>query len=201
MIDTITNKPVTLHQGEKNHIEKFIMSPKFPWFWQDSQTFDKPEYFNKHLPGWLQPMLSHYNGPFLSHTLLRRSEDANESHMSRTASDFSIYYEFFIEIFHRFMIENNLKYSKIFRANLNLNWYNGIEHTEPHLDHPWPHCNFIMYLNTCKDGQTIIWPNDFSTSYVIPCEQYTAVAFHQQWHAHRYPSIGTRRVVFVVTYI
>ena len=78
-MDTITNKPVTLYQAEKNHIEKFIMSPKFPWFWQDSQTFDKPEFFNKHLPEWIQPLLSHYNGPFLSHTLLRRSEDANES--------------------------------------------------------------------------------------------------------------------------
>ena len=99
------------------------------------------------------------------------------------------------------MTENSLKYKKIFRANLNLNWYNGDEHTEPHRDHIWPHHNFIMYLNTCEQGQTIIWPDDFSTSYMIPCEQYTAVTFRERWHAHRFPKPGTRRVVFVVTYI
>jgi hypothetical protein len=201
MIDNVVHAPVTVYPSEKAHIENYIMSPLFPWFWQDTQTFDDLNLFNKNLPTWLQPLLKHSNGPYLSHTLLRRSEDENESHLSRPASDFSGSYEFFIEIFHRFMTEQNIKYSKIFRANLNLNWYNGINHTEPHVDHPWPHCNFIMYLNTCDQGQTILWPDDFGTSFIIPCKQYTAVAFKKQWHGHRYPTAGNKRVVFVVTYI
>jgi hypothetical protein len=201
MLDQIIHAPVTVYPAEREHIEKFVMGTKFPWFWQNQQTFNSEEFHNEHLPEWLRPLLAHYNGPFLSHTLLRRSEDENEGHLDRGAGDFSVHYEFFIELFHRFTVEQGIKYTKIFRANLNLNWYNGEEHTEPHYDHEWPHNNFIMYLNTCEHGQTIIWPNDFNASYMIPCEKYTAVAFKQQWHGHRYPSPGSRRIVFVVTYI
>jgi hypothetical protein len=201
MLDKITRAPVTIYQNEHDHIEKFVMGPTFPWYWQNQQTFNTEEFYNENLPEWLLPHLTHYNAPFLSHTLLRRSDDENVNHLERHASDFSPHYEFFMEIFHRFTVEQGIPYRKIFRANLNLNWYNGDYHTEPHYDHAWPHHNFIMYLTSCEHGQTILWPPDFLTSYLVPCEQYTAVAFRQQWHAHRYPAQGDKRIVFVVTYI
>ena len=201
MINSIINTPVTVFPQEHNFIENFVMGGKFPWFWKAGQMFNTDFFYNHHLPDWFRPHLSHYNPQFFSHSLLRIAEDMNQSHLNRGPNDFSPYYEFFIEIFHRFMTENNLKYTKIFRANLNLNWYNNINHTEPHRDHSWPHHNFIMYLNTCENGETLIWPDDFSATYFVPCNQYTAVTFKQQWHAHRFPKPGTRRVVFVVTYI
>ena len=200
-LSSIYTGTVNLYPSEQEFIDRFVMGPSFPWFWQGRQTFEDPEFYNKHLPEWLRPLLVHCNGPFLSHRLLRTPDIPEQGHQDRPANDYSIHYEFFIEIFHRFMKSQGLQYSKIFRANLNLNWFNGIDHTEPHVDHSWPHSNFIMYLNTCDAGQTLIWPNDFSATYMIPCQQNTAVTFEQQWHAHRYPSPGSRRVVFVVTYI
>jgi hypothetical protein len=106
-----------------------------------------------------------------------------------------------MEIFHRFTVENNIKYTNIFRAALNLTWHTGNLHTAPHVDHIWPHKNFIMYLTDCEDSETIIWSSNFLESYYIPCIKYTAVTFNQQWHAHRYPPLKTRRMALVVTYI
>ena len=200
-LDSIIHNQVVVHPTEQQFIDKFIFGPSFPWYWQNNQTFNDPILYSKHIPSNLRVHIEHNNGPFLSHQLLCRTEDASKGHLDRPATDFSPHYEFFIEIFHRWMSAQKITYSKIFRANLNLTWYNGIKHTEPHVDHEWPHCNFIMYLNTCNAGQTILWPNDFCTTYMIPCVQNTAVAFTQQWHAQRYPAPGTKRIVFVVTYI
>jgi hypothetical protein len=197
-LDLITCTPVTVYPREREIIETTILGQMFPWYYIGQQTMNKSL---EYLPETIRPYISQINSPFLSHTILRRTEEESVNHIDRPLNHFSEFYEFFIEIFHRYMTENKLKYKKIFRANLNLNWHNGNGHTEPHRDHTWPHCNFIMYLNTCDQGQTIVWPDDFSTSYMIPCEQYTAVTFKEHWHAHRFPAPGTRRVVFVVTYI
>ena len=196
--DLIKTAPVNLYPQEREIIETVILGPMFPWYYIGQQTMNKSL---DYLPEPIRPYISQVNSPFLSHSLLMRTEDEHVDHTSRPLNQYSNFYEFFIEIFHRFMVENGLKYKKIFRANLNLNWYNGTGDTEPHRDHSWPHYNFIMYLDTCEQGQTIIWPDDFSVSYMIPCEQYTATTFREMWHAHRFPALGTRRVVFVVTYV
>lgn len=190
--------PVTLYPREKEYIKNTVLSQLFPWYYIGQQTDNKDL---NYLPEYLRTHHKHVNPPFLSHILLTRTEDEKINHLSRPLNNYSVNYEFFLEIFHRFMTENKLNYTKIYRANLNLTWYNGNEHTEPHLDHDWPHYNFIMYLNTCDQGQTLIWPDNFSTTYVIPCVEYTAINFKSMWHAHRFPPIGHRRVVFVVTYI
>lgn len=185
--------PVMLSQQEKDYIEQFVMGPQFPWYWQDYQTLDN-------LPD-LGEGLKSYNSAYLSHILLARAEDPSLSHLERPANHFSRSYEFFIEIFHRFMSMNQLKYSKIYRANLNLTWHNPGAHSKPHKDHVFPHNNFIMYLNTCEDAETVVWTDDFSGMIEIPCQQYMAVTFKEMYHAPKFPPPGSKRVVFVVTYI
>jgi hypothetical protein len=197
----IVHNPVTVYPQERDFIKKNVLGGNFPWFWKSSQMFNTEFFYNKHFPDWFRPYLEQYNPQFFSHALLPVATNSNQSHLTRQAGELSPYYEFFIELFHRFMSENNLQYTKIYRAALNFNWYNDLTHTEPHVDHAWPHCNFIMYLNTCDAGQTLIWPDDFSITNFVPCIEYTAVTFNQQWHAHRFPEPGQRRVVFVVTYI
>jgi len=197
----LTHAPVTIYPSEKQVIDNVFLGPHFPWFWHDIQTTDPKEVTLAAVPEHIRNYFDFYNGPFLSHILLSRTEIEHVQHNSRSAADISTYWEFFLEIFHRYMTENGLKYTNIFRANLNLTWYNGNLHTAPHLDHTWPHHNFIMYLSECEQGETLVWSDDFSTTYIIPPIQYSAVTFKQQYHAHRYPSPGSRRLVFVVTYI
>lgn len=193
----MVHTPVQIMSRENEFIEQYVLGPHFPWFWQDHQTFNN----DSNLPAEVKGKMQFYNGPFLSHTLLHRVEDESVKHTERDSKQVSTHFEFFLEIFHRFMSNNGLKYSNIFRANLNLTWHSSNLHSAPHLDHTWPHNNFIMYLTTCENGHTIIWSDDFSTNYMIPCEKYTAVTFRQQWHAQQYPAQGSKRVVLVVTYI
>lgn len=193
----IVHGGVDLNLREQSFIENYVLGPYFPWFWQNQQTFGDEE----DIPTNKRDYFKSYNGPFLSHTLLYRTEIESVKHTDRPSNQISEHFEFFLELFHRFIVKNSLQYKNIFRANLNLTWHNSNLHTAPHLDHHWPHNNFIMYLTTCDQGQTIIWPDDFSTSYLIPCVQYTAVNFKQHWHAQRYPAPGSKRLVFVLTYI
>lgn len=185
--------PVLLSQHERKYIEQFVMGPEFPWYWQDFQTLDN-------LPDVGKEFKS-FNSPYLSHTLLARADDPSLCHLDRPFNHFSRSYEFFAEIFHRFMSINQINYSNIYRANLNLTWYNPGDHSKPHKDHVFPHNNFIMYLNTCDDAETLVWSDDFSSMVKIPCQQYTAATFKEMYHAPKFPPPGSKRVVFVVTYI
>jgi len=193
--DNTMHSPVTIYKSEHTFIETVVSGSRFPWFWQGQQTFNDAKE-NAALP----KDMKYFNGPYLSHILLHRTEVEEISHLTRIAKDSSEHYEFFIEIFHRWMVEQGLKYTKIFRANLNLTWHNGNLHTEPHLDHAWPHNNFVMYLDTCEGAETLLWDDKFEQMFAIPCVSYTAVTFKSCWHAHRYPAIGKRRLILVITY-
>jgi hypothetical protein len=196
-IPDLVESTVSLTVLEKTHIEEFVLSHQFPWYYQGQQTF----YENKNfIPADVRPHIEYVNSPFFSHTLLIRSENPIDHH-SRKIKEFSAHYEFFFEIFHRWTVENNINYTKIFRANLNQTWFNGHLHTEPHLDHEWSHKNFIMYLTDFDEGQTILFSDDFQTLFYLTPKKYTAISFNYRYHAHRFPKVGQRRVVFVVTYI
>lgn len=197
----VTHAPAYVLDIEDKVINDVVFGPNFPWYWQNYQTIYDDETVKNQLPMELRDHIKFHNGPFLSHSLLSRAISGTEKYTERPTDHTSIYWRMFLEIFHRFTVDNNIKYTNIFRANLNLTWYNVDVHTSPHIDHEWPHNNFIMYLSNCTDGETIIWPDDFSTSYRIPCIKYTAVTFKQQWHAQRYPAPGTKRISFIVTYI
>jgi len=197
----VIHAPAYVHDIEDTVINDLIFGPKFPWYWQDCQIPRDDETLKNEVPIEIRDNIKFYNGPYLSNILLKRAELETEKHTERPNDHYSIYWRMFLEIFHRFTIENNIKYTNIFRANLNLTWHSSNLHTAPHLDHEWPHNNFIMYLNDCVDGETIIWPDNFLTSYIIPCVKHTAVTFKQNWHAQRYPAPGTKRISFVLTYI
>lgn len=182
----VAQSSVNLNAQEREFIEAQVLGNYFPWYWVGGQTVTVPD----------PPVPSGQNSPYFSHTLLRRPEDR-----TGTASDRSKYLEPFIEIFHRWSLENNIVYSKILRANLNLNVVSLDGFTVPHVDHDYPHFNFIMYLDDSPGADTVVFSNDFTEYTAFTATKYTAISFNAQWHAHKYPMPGTRRTVFVLTYI
>ena len=74
------------------------------------------------------------------------------------------------------------------------------EFSIPHLDHHWPHNNWIMYLND-NSATTVLFNEDYTIDCEIPAVKYTAACFKGQWHAHRYPKGLDQRLVLVFTYI
>jgi hypothetical protein len=92
-LDLITHVPVTVYPREREIIENAILGQMFPWYYIGQQTMNKsPEY----LPEPIRPYISQVNSPFLSHTLLRRTEDESVNHTDRPLTHFSEFYEFFI---------------------------------------------------------------------------------------------------------
>ena len=193
----ITYKPIKLSEHELGIIENDILGYYFPWYYISKQT---TYIYQDHVPSEIRDG-EYVNGPFLSHSLLRRTEEEHIKHTERPLSHYSEgYYEFFISIFDRFMKENGLTYSNIFRANLNCNWYNGEGAvTVPHEDHTWPHYNWLLYLTDNPGAPTLIWHDNKWLE--LPAEKFMVSNFKGCYHAHKYPSVCERRVVVVITYV
>lgn len=178
--------PVEVTTHERNHIETHVMSAWFPWYRAPEQTLNPPD-----------PRVQGVaiNAPFFCHILMRRSEEQGVSGEIASTN-----YEFFETIFQRWCRANDIKINTIYRACLNLVTYAPGEHSVPHVDHDWPHNNWIMYLNDLECVSTILFDDDMNPVESIDARAYTCVAFSQQQHAHQYPRGTDHRFVLVFTW-
>lgn len=178
--------PVELTEHERSEIENYVMSSWFPWYRAPEQTL---------VP--IDPRVANQvvNAPYFCHTLMRRSEV--ENHPGEIVSPS---YKFFEIIFLRWCITNNIKVNTIYRACLNLVTYAPGEFSVPHVDHTFPHNNWIMYLNDVDRVCTLLFDNNMVPVEEIETKAYTSVAFSQQQHAHQYPKGTDHRFVLVFTW-
>ena len=92
MIESLTNfnpeilyAPVDVNLREREFIEKHILGPYFPWFWQDKQTYGDED----DVPENVKPYMRSHNGQFLSHTLLFRTEIESTKYNERPSNEVS----------------------------------------------------------------------------------------------------------------
>jgi hypothetical protein len=173
---------VALTAKQREFIESYVMGDHFPWFRTAYQV--GIEHTN-HASDYV-------DSAFFSHQLMKRSDTAISGQIN------SPHFEFFAEIFAEWMHSNSQPFQHIYRAAINC-VYPGKGTSTPHLDHSWPHNNWIMYLTTNASAETVLFNPDLTVAHTIPCVQYTAGCFSQQLHAHRYPATE-QRVVVVFTY-
>jgi hypothetical protein len=178
----VIQAPVELTQDQRKYIEEYVLGDHFPWFRTAYQV--GIEHVDNASP--------YVDSAFFSHQLMKRSDTAISGQIN------SPHFEFFAEIFADWMHSNSQPFTHIYRAAINC-VYPGKGISTPHLDHSWHHNNWIMYLTTNASAETILFNLDLTIEHAIPCEQYTAVSFSQQLHAHRYPTTD-QRVVVVFTY-
>jgi len=116
--------------------EKIVLDNNFPWFYQQVSTSDQY--------------------PFLSHTLIPRY---NLSDNIVVNSEF--WYDI-SEVFYDTIEQYNIKLDKICRASLNLtNHSSKFVHNDPHIDHDFPHKNFLFYINNFDNGYTYIFDKKY----------------------------------------
>ena len=123
----------SLKKEEKYLIENVVLSNNFPWYFQDTSSSNKFQYF--------------------SHMLLPRIE-----HFDDNAPEYSNF-NFFKNILINSCNKVDLKVKKILRACLNLTvncFENQYIHSDAHTDNDIPHKVGIIYLNDCK-GPTYIF--------------------------------------------
>jgi hypothetical protein len=187
MNNTIYQAPVNMEPKDTAHIEGYIKGPVMPWIFNSTQTpliEHEYEVEGSSASFFWAHCLSYFGGEGLGTRV--------------TSSEF----HFFHRKFQEWHEENNIKYDKIFRSCINLNVHHTAEYSVPHLDHPWEHRNWIWYLETVENAQTLLFDDKVNIIKEIDCVKNTAISFDGSIrHAHRYPPIGRARRVVVFTYI
>jgi len=166
--------------------EPYVLSNNFPFFYQDSTTSK--------------------TFPCLAHTLIPRYNLSDPMPVS------SPHWYDFEPIFQKFIKLQNIKLDKICRASINLTTnFMGYKHNEPHIDHTFPHKNFLYYVNSFDDGNTFIFNKKFDgnntviTDAEILCEikstKNKAICFDGlNYHAQGFCKPNQFRCVLVVTF-
>jgi hypothetical protein len=129
----------SLKKEEKDYIKNIVLSNNFPWYFQNSSSSDKFQYF--------------------SHMLLPRIEYFNENAPEH------FHFNFFKNILINSCTKVDLKVKKILRACLNLTvdcFEKQYIHSDPHIDNDIPHKVGIIYLNDCK-GPTYIFDETYDS--------------------------------------
>jgi hypothetical protein len=180
--------PVNLTPSQKSIIYRDIFGKEFSWYRQRESTLNID--INPRLQG------TAINTPFFAHTLMKRHENSGVGGGFISSS----LYKMFHEIFDTWMKEQDIPYTYVFRACINLTYNQDADYSVPHVDHEWPHSNWIMYLNTVDDAGTVLFNDDYSVDCEIPCKMFTAASFPEQLHAQKFPKGTDQRLVVVFTY-
>jgi len=182
----ITNSVVELNNEEKQYMENYVLSGFFPWYLSPKMNQSTS------VPTEMNASDTHF---LFHHMKMRSAVEGQDGQVI----DMEVF-NFFTNIFDKWCKSNSISWSKIHRATLNLTFSVPAEHGIPHLDHKFPHKNWIMYLDTVPDTDTILFDDNYNIVKSIPCEKYTAVSFDSQLHSTKYkPGLYYRRVA-VFTY-
>jgi hypothetical protein len=95
---------------------------------------------------------------------------------------------------------NDIKVNTIFRVGFNCTWYNTHDNAGIHVDHEFPHKNFIMCINSPTSGDTVVYDKDNIEVGRVKPEQYKAVVFSGDPHTHEFCAPDERRVILVATF-
>ena len=112
----------------------------------------------------------------------------------------SIYWESIYNFFKDTCAKHDIEYKVIYRAALNVTTFNTDKIGSFHIDHSFPHKNFIMYLNDFSNGSTYIQDEKTKEIKEVKAEKYKAVVFGGHFHAQGFCENGERRVVLVITF-
>ena len=181
----IFQNTVNLTKREQSFID-WVTGPQCPWFCVPS-TSEKFMYF--------------------VHPLMERNKDKCDA-PGCIVEPFKNNYDICYGIFKRFCDENNIIVNKVLRAALNNTYYHPQAMADLHMDHPFYHKNFVMYLNEFDNGYTYIFsgnhndPDDADHKLIgtiIP-KKNEAVVFNDSRHAQGFCAPNQNRYVLVFTF-
>lgn len=186
-----------LTEEELEFVNKELLSCRVPWFYAEESTTKK--------------------FPFFHHEIITRKDNVDGPlHPQEILSPT---HEFFLQLNQRFCQSHNLPFTEVCRQALNLSLPNNeYEYGDPHIDHPYAHYNFIIYLNDEYDnGETLLFDKKFvlgkPSMFDVEKEILNMNIFHEivpkkgkavcfdglLYHSLRWPKNG-RRVIYVGTF-
>ena len=156
----------------------FVKSSDFPWYYQAAVG----------------------SRSFLGHTVMIR--DPSSKPVEGTSN--SSYFKKTKELFLKCCKDNDISLNTILRISFNLTFSDRKYDNTVHLDHPFPHKSFLLYLTSPNvGGQTLLYINGEHESPVkIPAKENTFLVFDGSIpHDIVSCGLGERRIVLVVTFV
>jgi len=132
------------------------------------------------------------------HCLMRRSNDKNYQGEGQINSQ---YYQEFYNILLNFCKSHGITIKTVLRGAVNYSVYTPGLTCDAHVDHEFPHYNFLLYLTDCKGGDTLLYNKAGQIIKRISPEKYKAVIFSGEPHAIDEFEPGELRLVLVFTFI
>lgn len=156
----------------------FVRGSDFPWYYQTAIG----------------------SRSFLGHTLMIR----HPSNKPIEGIVNSNYFEKSKEIFLKHCKDNDIQCNAILRANFNLTFSDQKYNDTIHVDHPFPHKAFLLYLTTTVvGGKTLLYINGEDNPPVEISSEENKVTVFDGTIPHDIIScgLGERRIVLIVTFI
>jgi len=158
---------------EKEYINNIILDKRTPFFWLKESVPGKGE-------------------PCFTHTLIHRD----------TQQIVSEYANFFKKIAKRFADRYKIPCNVFLRGCINLTYPQPQSgRSAAHVDHPFPHYQFLLHLNKSKGGSTFILDSKKKIIKTIEPKQFKGFGFKGGLsHCMTFPKSG-RRVLAVLTFL
>lgn len=162
---------VELYDDEKSFIA-YVKSNDFPWYHIKSTD----------------------NFTAMSHLVMMRPDEPvrgaqNSPHLPAAE-----------DLFLRICGDNYIDVKCVHRIAFNLTFADPSPHGDIHLDHMFPHKNFILYLNKFDGGDTYLFNEDAEIIETIKQEENKFVVFGGDLHAQGFCNPQQHRILMVVTF-
>ena len=112
----------------------------------------------------------------------------------------SVYTEQFVKIFERFCVENQIPVQFILRGAINVTTHEPFLHGDIHVDHDFPHKNFLIYLNEFDEGCTYLFDDENNITDVIVPKFGRVAIFDGVPHANGFCKPKQKRIVMIITF-
>ena len=156
---------------EKKYIKNIILSDRIPFCW-----------IKENIPG--------EGKPCFTHVLIHRD----------TQQIVSDHADFFKKITKRFADRHKIPCNVFLRGCINFT-YSQSGRSRPHVDHSFPHYQFLLHLNQSDGGSTFILDSNKKVIKTIKPKQFKGFGFKGgMLHCNTFPKSG-RRVLAVLTFI
>ena len=160
---------------EQQEFLNFLMSNEFPLFY-NRQTSEKYMYY--------------------SHALMQRNKDDLPEGGIINSPYFDYAKNFFLEV----CSKNNVEVKTILRGSVNNTIYHPDKCGDIHVDHLFPHYNFIYHLNETNAPTRLYDENDNFVKQSNP-KKNRAVVFSGMRHAQAFAEPHEQRIVLVFTFL
>lgn len=151
---------------------RLVESDKFPWFFAR---------ITRNFYGF-------------AHGVMKRSDEPSEGFPC------SPFYEQTKSMLLRLCGDNGITIRTIYRMSFNITVSDPSKHSDPHVDHLFPHKNLLVYLNKFDEGKTFIVDDEDNVIETIHPAFHKFVVFDGHRHAQGFCRPQQSRLVFVATF-